>query len=72
VLDQHRPIILLELLEPALQQQGKCSQYLLDLLNVHGYDIYYFDKETGHPLINQGQLATENIIAAPHEWVMPI
>ncbi len=44
-----RPVVLLELLEPALRQQGSSADEVLELLRGFGYEIYGFSAETGTP-----------------------
>lgn len=65
-LERFKPVILFELLEPALQAQGASAQMVLELLRYLGYEIRCLDPDTGTfaKLVSAGQ-NSDNLIAVP-------
>ena len=66
-LAQHRPSLLMELSDRALQHQNASSAEVLSLLADYGYDVFAFDPAAGLPvpLTPRSYFDSENIIAAP-------
>src|SRR5262249_6373934 len=64
-LENHRPLLLLELSDRALQHQNASSAEVLVLLAQYGYKVHGFDAQTGlpKPLERKGYYDSENIIA---------
>ncbi len=67
VLQSMRPVLLFELSDAALRNQGSSAGELLALLRGFDYRIYGFDATTGRPAPEQGLDASLNRIAAPSE-----
>jgi len=70
-LERHRPLLLLELSDRALQHQDASSADVLVLLAQYGYKVYGFDGQTGlpKPLEQKGYYDSENIIAVAGDSV---
>lgn len=67
MLRQFRPTLLIEIVETALQYQGRTSEDLLRFLRSFGYFMYCFDEATGRPVPAKAGEFSDNIIAAPSE-----
>jgi hypothetical protein len=72
VLHEQRPIVLMEMLEPALREQGSSKEEVWKVLESVAYEIYAFSPETGYPepIDNSSQLS-DNILAIPCELSLP-
>lgn len=67
-LQKYRPLIILELVDQALQNQGASVEKLVELLRGLGYQLFTFGKRTGVPLhMNRQELENTNAIAAHPE-----
>ena len=62
-----KPVILLELNDKALRFQAASDEGVVNLLRSLDYLIYNFCPRTGLPVIADGPLYSENVIAAPRE-----
>jgi FkbM family methyltransferase len=71
VLAKLRPVILCEVLDPALQKQNSSRAELIHFLTGAGYRIYVFEERTGQPAALQEDRFSDNIIALPVEsdWI---
>jgi FkbM family methyltransferase len=67
VLREMRPLILMEVLEPALRQQGADPRYVLQALHAADYRVYVVDNTTGCPVAAGTGVAGETILAAGRE-----
>ena len=67
ILEKMRPMLLFELSQKALNNQGASSEDLLALLRSFDYRIYTFDEETGQPVLANGRALSDNLVAAPSE-----
>jgi FkbM family methyltransferase len=67
VLREMRPTILFEASDAALQAQGSRLPELLDFLRSQDYRFYAFDEHTGAPIPSEGEIRSDNMIAAPRE-----
>lgn len=68
VLHHHRPMLLLELSDPALRKQGSSRQDILRILDELGYCMYALDPTSGRPV--PARIPPEqdpNIVAVPLE-----
>jgi FkbM family methyltransferase len=67
ILEQFRPVLLMEMNDQSLRLQGSSCQRIASLLDSMGYCLYCFDRATGK-LAAVGQDGySENIVAAPRE-----
>lgn len=71
MLSEHRPLLMLEILEPALRHQGCSRNSLYKLLRKFDYRLYYYSRSKGYPLPVLNREISENMVAAPVEWQMP-
>jgi FkbM family methyltransferase len=65
LLEQHRPLILLEVNEDALAGQGATGAQVTELLDDANYDVYYLDGESGNLI--PGRSETDTVVAIPSE-----
>jgi len=65
VLREHRPVVLFEALESALQAQGSNLASLMELLSSCGYQLFAFDSGTGRPVLASPADRSDNMIAVP-------
>ncbi len=64
-LSESRPLLLLELLDPALRRQGHSAAEVVEFLLDLGYEIYNFSSSTGLPVrADPGSEYSENVVAA--------
>jgi len=70
-LHRYRPILILEVLDPALRTQGSSAQELLDFLRSHEYRFFGFDICSGLPSPIADSMADGNIVAVPNEKTLP-
>ncbi len=70
-LQRYRPIVLLEVSDAALRQQGSSREELLDYLRAHGYEMYLFDPYSGFPSPAIPGAYSDNMIAAPAGISLP-
>lgn len=70
-LRRYRPLLLFEVLLPALVKQGTSPEELMDYVRAQGYVLHQFDGQTGLPAIAQPAEYTENMIAVPEECSLP-
>jgi FkbM family methyltransferase len=71
-LAQHRPLLLLELSDAALQRQGRSVAAILGLLREAQYDLYTFDVASGRPVpAAPGRPLSPNVVAAPRGCPWP-
>ena len=64
-----RPVVLLELQEASLREQGSGVDQLIGHLAKFDYEICPFDEETGLPTRTVGPAMGLNVVAMPHERV---
>jgi len=64
LISRFKPIILLELLDPALRKQGSSAEAVIGLLKEMGYLIYDFSPETGRLIRSELITHSENIVAS--------
>jgi len=70
---QCRPLLVLEVVDQALQNQGSSSTQLRQFLQDLGYKLFVFGEQTGMPVQTTGQyLSNTNVIAVHHERVWPM
>ncbi len=72
-LEQHRPILQLELEERALSVQGTTREEVVDFLGRLDYVVYVFDEATAQlreP--DEDDDLSGNVVAAPAGWVPPL
>jgi FkbM family methyltransferase len=62
-----RPLVLFEVLEPALLNQGDTLDELLRILREACYSVWRFSPETGLPVLADGLSSGENLLAVPLE-----
>lgn len=65
VLRRHRPVLLLEVNEKALQHQGASGAALERFLRGHDYALFAFDPASGRPVPARPDEFSDNIVAAP-------
>jgi FkbM family methyltransferase len=65
VLGRMRPLLLLEILDPALRQQAAQSGDVLRALHAADYSVYVFDRATGRPVPARPGELEASAIAAP-------
>jgi FkbM family methyltransferase len=65
LLEKFKPVILLELLDPALRKQGSSADELVRLLVSMGYAIFDFSTETGLVVPSKSATHSDNVVAAP-------
>ncbi len=66
ILAQHRPLLLIEVLEPALRAQGCSAEMLLHFLADQGYRLCWFDPETGLPTLEDESQPHGDTLVAFH------
>jgi hypothetical protein len=66
-LRDHRPVLLFEVSERALQNVHSSSQQLLEFLRSFGYDVYTFSEETGLPVAAKPGELSDTMVASPIE-----
>jgi FkbM family methyltransferase len=67
-----RPVLLFEVSEHALQQQGGSREALLHWIRSFDYILYCFDESTGRPALAEESGFSDNMIAAPRERAIAI
>ncbi len=67
ILERFRPLLLIELADPGLVQQGGSSAQIWDFLEQHHYRIHEFDASTGAPVpaTRKPVYESENLVAIP-------
>jgi FkbM family methyltransferase len=50
IIGRDHPVLLVEVIDGALQRQGSSQEALLDLLQGWGYELYAFDQGSGRPV----------------------
>jgi FkbM family methyltransferase len=64
ILERYHPTLLVELSDRSLQHQQSTSCEVVALLELHGYQVYGFDRSTGLPASSPGNVSgAENVIA---------
>ena len=67
VLTKHRPVVLFEASDAALQQQQSSLDSLTRLLSSFKYRLFVFDSRTARPTPAAPGLSSDNVIAIPEE-----
>jgi len=65
LLSEHKPVILMELLDGALRHQGSSAEAVIDLLRGMGFMVYDFAPATGKLVKSDSTQHSENIVASP-------
>lgn len=68
-LRRYRPLLLLEVADRTLRQQGSSREQLLDYLRTLDYELYIFDPYSGLPALSTA--SSDNMIAAPSGTRLP-
>lgn len=68
-LRRYRPLLLLEVADRTLRQQGSSREQLLDYLRMLDYELYIFDPYSGLPALSAAY--SDNMIAAPSGARLP-
>ena len=70
VLERFRPVLLLEIADPALRHQGCDSAQIWDFLRQRNYRLFEFDQRTGAPVpaVQKPFYQSENLIAVPDSY----
>jgi len=78
---RYRPVLIFELLRPALLSQGASPEKVIEFLESQGYALYQFDPSTGFPALAKameynnvgwsGFGVGENMIGVPEEVSLP-
>jgi FkbM family methyltransferase len=71
VLREHRPVLMLEVLEPALRNQGSNREAIYELLRLYDYRLYCYAQSSGYPVPAATQELSENVVAVPVELELP-
>lgn len=69
LLRKHRPLLLMEVNDNALQLQGANGATIVEFLRAHDYEIHRFDKTTGQPVPALANELSDNIVAMPAKTV---
>jgi FkbM family methyltransferase len=67
IIRRFRPIILLELLDKALQHQGDSAAQVLKFLLSLDYKIYDFSPDSGQLVPSDFRTHSDNVVASPHD-----
>jgi FkbM family methyltransferase len=70
-LQRYRPVLLFELSEESLRQQGSGREAVLGLLISQGYRVFTFDRNTGLPVLAAPGVFSDNMVAFPEERPVP-
>jgi len=70
-LERHRPIVLFEANNRALEQQGTGADELVRFLAAQSFRIYLYDRATGFPAVAGDGCFSENMLAVPAERSLP-
>ena len=65
LISRFKPVIMLELLDSALNKQGSSAKEVVSLLNDMGYLIYDFSPKTGRLAESDLKAHSDNIVASP-------
>ena len=65
IISRFKPVIMLELLDPALNKQGSSAKEVVSLLKGMGYLIYDFSPRTGRLVESDFKTHSDNIVASP-------
>jgi hypothetical protein len=65
LISRYKPVLLIELLEAALNKQGASGKEVISLLKELGYLIYDFSPETGRLVESDFKKHSDNIVASP-------
>jgi FkbM family methyltransferase len=71
VLKNHRPIILFEVSESSLRNQGTNGSELVEFVRQQGYTIYAFDSSTGLVIPASPGASADNLVGVPQEKTLP-
>lgn len=72
ILTRHRPVIMMELCDPALRAMGSSANEVVGLLREHGYRIHVFDATDGRPRpATDGEPWSGNILAIHMQSAAP-
>jgi FkbM family methyltransferase len=70
-IEKFQPILLFEVSEASLQNQGSSREELLALVRSYGYSLYVFDRATGLPVEAAPDEYADNMIGLPAGRPMP-
>jgi FkbM family methyltransferase len=70
VIQNFKPIILLELMDKALRYQGSSATQIVQYLQSLGYIIYDFSATSGKPVLSDCKKHSDNILACPRPLLL--
>ena len=70
-LQRYRPILIFEVSETSLRNQGATPEEVVEFVRAQGYAIHVFDRATGLAVPAPTAARSENMIGVPHGKPLP-